>query len=765
MNSTTSISDEEDPSHSGIGLNDILYIVFRHKWKILLCAVAGLAAAAGVYFLTARDYESQAKLLVRYVVERSAIDAVDPTVRTGGSQTDSIINSEVEILTSMDLAVQVADAVGVERLGSQSAGVGAKAAAVESVFKGLTVGARKGNNVISVAFRNRDPQLARTVLEELVKRYFDKHLEVHRSLGAFDFVSQQTDQIRSRLRLTEDELKKLKADSGILSLTDSTASVNARMARCEDELLTAEAELAQQQARLKETERLLAGGNPSQPKDAPNQAEGSTPPSFRSAVPLPASAPGKNPGAPAPPAMDSRIGQRHQLLVERGTELRKAELDLLARYTPQSQLVKSTRSQIEDLDRERHELETKFPVLLTALPKTTGDGGRPQSDLSADRASLGGLAAKVEVLKAQLRATAEQAGRLAQVGPQIMQLERKKEVEETNVKYFESSLEKARVDEALDPSKIPNISVIQKPTDGMKVTGETKKLVLGLACGGVGLGVALALLIELVLNRSVRRPLELETRLRIPQLLSIPWVPDRERSRLQLQNGDRVDADSKAVQAVARPAIATWSPDHFLRAFTDEIRDRLILSFQLKNLTHKPKLVGIAGLAGGEGTSTLAGGLAAALSETGDGKVLLVDMNSRHAEAHSFSDGYPALGLAEALQANGSLPPAAENLYLATGASHNGSPTQLAAKRFYALVPNLKDSHFDYIIFDLPPVTMGSATLAIAGCLDKLLFVVEAGKSDRDEVKRAYTELVAAKADVAGILNKTRASGPKWLNA
>ena len=44
---------------------------------------------------------------------------------------------------------------------------------------------------------------------------------------------------------------------------------------------------------------------------------------------------------------------------------------------------------------------------------------------------------------------------LSEIAPQIVQLERKKEIEENNYKYFQSSLEKARVDEALDPSKMP----------------------------------------------------------------------------------------------------------------------------------------------------------------------------------------------------------------------------------------------------------------------------------------------------------------------
>ena len=65
---------EPEAPRSGMGPHDIIFMLFRHKWKILLCASAGLLAAAGVYFILPPVYTSEAKLFVRYVVDKSAID-------------------------------------------------------------------------------------------------------------------------------------------------------------------------------------------------------------------------------------------------------------------------------------------------------------------------------------------------------------------------------------------------------------------------------------------------------------------------------------------------------------------------------------------------------------------------------------------------------------------------------------------------------------------------------------------------------------------
>ena len=128
---------------------------------------------------------------------------------------DTFINAEVSILTSWDLAVQVAEALGPKRVLPDAKGNPSITEAAGAIFSGLKVASTKNSNVIQVSYTNSRPEVATLVLNELVNRYFTKHLEVHRSAGAFDFVSQQTDQVRSRLNQTEDALKALKAKAEV----------------------------------------------------------------------------------------------------------------------------------------------------------------------------------------------------------------------------------------------------------------------------------------------------------------------------------------------------------------------------------------------------------------------------------------------------------------------------------------------------------------------------------------------------------------------
>src|SRR4026209_1415878 len=107
----------ETQQHSGMNLSAIQFALFKRKWTVILFALLGIIAAATVYFLYPTVYQSDAKLLVRYVLERSAVDSIDkPSGTSSSSDTDKVIGAEIGILTSWDLAVQVAQAIGPKRL-------------------------------------------------------------------------------------------------------------------------------------------------------------------------------------------------------------------------------------------------------------------------------------------------------------------------------------------------------------------------------------------------------------------------------------------------------------------------------------------------------------------------------------------------------------------------------------------------------------------------------------------------------------------------
>jgi Mrp family chromosome partitioning ATPase len=307
-----------------------------------------------------------------------------------------------------------------------------------------------------------------------------------------------------------------------------------------------------------------------------------------------------------------------------------------------------------------------------------------------------------------------------------------------------------------------------------------------LLAGGVGAALALAFLLELFVDRSLKRPGEIESKVGVPLLVSIPVLGingngkhrrlNGNASRLvgmgrrSPQPGSEEAADASTLSREnAHPTLVESMPRNGspvngqLSCYCEALRDRLITFFEIRNLTHKPKLVAVTSCGTGSGVTTIAAGLAASLSETGDGNVLLVDMNGHDASAHHFFKGRLECCLDDALE-TGKREPALvqEHLYVVSEGTNGDRLPRVLPKRFTNLVPRMKASDYDYIIFDMPAINQLSVTPRLARFMDFVVMVVESEKADRDVVKRGLS-LLAEPSNVGVVLNKRKAYIPRLL--
>jgi succinoglycan biosynthesis transport protein ExoP len=746
----------------GLGLTDFLISAFKHKWKVLVCTIAGIAAATAFYITNPPQYESDAKILVKYVLEHSAVDSMEGQGQNAAipnRPNDAVLNSEVEILNSWDLFEQVAEEVGPSRL-CPTVPNATDDNGARTIAAGLTVASVPDSDVILITYKSSSPELAPEVLQSLLEAYFSQHLAIHRSKAAFDLVSQQTDIIRGELEKTEDDIKKKKAEADIISVQDTANNINTELANTEREIDSQQTALAAQTALVNELQKAMGGGDGNSPSTSAPKAKpvlGAAPAitgSSQDAVPV---------AIPVAVLASPNQVEQYKELLQEIDDLQKRQADLLVTYSEQALPVQMNKTQLASLQKQRQDMESAHPELMeTAL--VASPTSSHTFDIAAERARLVSLQAGMKALEARLATIQQRARDFAKVAPDISELERTEQLQEADYDNSQTKLQNATVDEALDPSKIPNISIVQKPSPAMKVAGKRQKAILALAGGGFAIGYGLALLIEIVLNQTVRRPVELEQRLGIPLWLSIPFTSNNSRTRRLPAPAVPGNGSDALVVSNGNAEIAPWEVTHFVRPYAETIRDRLGLYFETNNMTHRPKLLAITGSGGGAGTSTLAAGIASALSETGEGKVLLVDMNPGRTEAHPFFQGRPACSLSAALSNEGKLTSAADNLYLAT-ASQNGSGTgSFGLKRLRELIPNIKESDFDYVLFDMPPLGQTSPTASMAAYMDNVIFVVEAENAQRDTVKRDYNQLIGRKPDVLVVLNKTRSYAPKWID-
>jgi succinoglycan biosynthesis transport protein ExoP len=737
---------------SGLRPADIYYILFRHKWKILIVSLLGIVAAATVWVRWPRSYESSSELLIKYIQDAKT---PTPNADTAMRPSEDIINPELELLRSRDLAERVVDTMTPKVILAKVDGGTDRAKAIDIVGAGISVEELNRSSVIIVRFKNSDQTLVQPVLRTIIDSYFKLHDELHR-IGELDVpLSKEADQWRSDLLKTEADIRSAQTNAGIISLEDTKKSYSEEMNDIRRQLSAVGAEFTERKAIL---EAALA-----------NVHQDVTVKTNEDSIP------------------DSVLEDYRR--VRRLVEFwKKQHADNEFTYVEGSSKLKDIESQLAEAGKQQKKLEDEYPGLLAEAPPANDTDAGQRKTIAAQQAELQNLQIKIKVLNARMEDIKNGVASLSSFEERTTDLTRRQKLDQETYEQFARAVAQTRIAERFRNGQVWNISPIQTPTPpSMVAPGKRTKTAGMILFGAIGGILALVLFIEMYLDQTLKREVDVETHLRLPLFMNIPMLGKNGKTRT-LSRGRKTPLLAEKVEATSPDGVggvsdggsaavpngralqkngdfepAPWDPHHSIRCYSEALRDRLITYFEVNNLTHTPKLVAVTSCAGQAGVSTIAAGLAASLSETGEGNVLLVDMNELGA-AHQFYKGELACGIDDALE-KGKRDEALvqDNLYVVIEETSNDNLPRALPKRFKHLVPRLRASDYDYIIFDMPPVSQLSVTPRLARFMDMVLMVVESEKTDRDVVKRATSLLTEAEARVGVVLNKSKSYVPSLL--
>ncbi len=722
----------------------MLYTLFRHKRLIIGFMCLGVAGAAAVRVAQPPKYVSTAKVMVQYVLDTRTVNPANAEVQSV-KQVDpgaaSVLANEVEILTTLDVAAQAAQLVTPERIMAKLGGGTNAQMAAGAIAAGIEVEPPK-TSTLTVSFKHPDGDVAREVLAAVIQSYMMKHRVIHLRTDLEESYRQQVQEMRTKLAQTEEERKQILHQANVIFPEATEKSYQEQISKTQTDLLDAQRELAERKAVLGDS------------------------------VPSGALEQGKN-SLPANSVPSQKLSDYSEITTEL-EQLKKTERELLLTYKPEYPTVVTVRAQIQKLTGDKAELEKEFPSLATlALGGQRGSTNIFGGDVATQLGEIRRLEARIGALEASLTKIRSQASQVMEMEPKIAEITRRRDEEQKSYEAALASYEAMRRDDSQAAGKANNITIVENPTPARRDYKKLLKL-MGMVlatCAGAGFG--LAFLIDFVLDRSIKRTQDVERHLRLPVFLSIPdtaWTgspkfPKWLARMLPLKSLDP-GHDSNSQKGTGLELTA-WRQGDELQNYAEGLRERLMTYFEVSNLNlKKPKLVALTGCGEGSGTTTLASGLAAALSKTGDGNVLLVDMNGDQGVAHSFYKGQPGCGLKDALEPESRAEAQVQdNLYLASiHDNQSGALSKLLPNRFTHLVPKLKASDYDYIIFDMPPVSPTSATPRLASYMDIVLLVLESEKTGQHSATRAAGLMRDARANVAAVLNKCRRHVPAALS-
>jgi uncharacterized protein involved in exopolysaccharide biosynthesis len=430
-------------------LSDVLRFAWKHKGKMLLTFLVGVALTLTYLSLATRKYRSEAKLLVR--IGRESV-TLDPSVTTGqfvamAEPRDSELHGIEELLGSRATAEKIVDRFGPEViLEKKKTGPGLsdrlawlnaynlnplrvysrRDKAVKALSLNLGISAGKKSNVLSVSYKAEDPQLAHDVLEVLLTTAREEHLRVHRTTGSQAFFEGQRDTLRQELAQQEQRLREFKDQHGLATLVTQRDTQVGLIGSLQGDLLRARAELSAVQAEVELRRRQLRD-------------------------------------QPALVVTEQTTGQPQttkQTLREKVYELEVREQELAARLRDNAPQLIQIRSQIAESRRIMGEEESN-----TETKKGTSQTHQAAGLALQEReAQLVSLAARTQSLESKIAGTQEELKKLNAVEMDLTRLERELDLARANYKKYSENLEQARIDQELELAKISSLNLMQAPT-------------------------------------------------------------------------------------------------------------------------------------------------------------------------------------------------------------------------------------------------------------------------------------------------------------
>jgi capsular exopolysaccharide synthesis family protein len=403
----------------------------------------------------------------------------------------------------------------------------------------------------------------------------------------------------------------------------------------------------------------------------------------------------------SPEASDIRMTADAQKLNARLAQLESVLLEMRAKYTEDHPSLLAVRREIQDLQNELGETQWQ----LAQRPKPRGrqsptDSSRLRASVESNRALVSFLSEKLLALRIRGQT-------------------------------FGSDVR------VIDPPNFPSSPV--EPISLRKLV-----FLLAFALGGAA---GLGFLIEYI-----HEPVESETTIRrrvdLPVLgmaLEIPWF-----------SGSKKD-DGRPLLVFDQTRKPTM-PREFYRT----IRTNLEAAKRQTPF----KAIMITSPCPGEGKSTTAINLAATLGELGY-RVALVDADFRHPSLSRVLPSGTQGGLAQLLQGSQSMDAVAplmripvdgkgvkrgsEFAFIPSGHLVDDPAAMLSSARAREFVGWLKE-HWDYVLFDSPPLLLASNNALFATSLDGVILVVKAGQTRKRDLVRTKELLEESGARILGVI-------------
>jgi succinoglycan biosynthesis transport protein ExoP len=699
-----------DVSSTQVTLLDLLRLARVRRKVILGVATMVVALVAVVVMQLTPMYTGTAVVMMD---QRK--NSVDPDAALTELPTDqSMIQNQVQILTSLELASRVVDQLHLDKdpeFANPPAGLGSylrylnplnwfpgqgnveatdhgfspeRSAVIHRVMAGLSVNPIGLSTAMNVSYQSPDPYKAAKIANGFANAYVEDQLEAkfQATQKATQWLSGRIQGLAKQAEDADAAVQRYKADNHLTTPVNGVSVVDQQIRDINSQLVIAKANLAEKQANYSSLLALQKAGQ------AANSGQVISSPLIAS-------------------------------LREQETELNRNIANLSARYLP-------SHPKILDLQAQKENLEQKIDEEVQRIVEAV------HNDVQAAQVHVASLQGSLNQLEGQ-GAGQDQSS---------VQLTALQSAATSARSMYEAFLGRLSQTQDREGIQAPDARVISAAEPPGGASFPKKGLSIGIAIpAGLLLGLMVAFISER-LDSGFRTTAQVEELLGLPVLAIVPEVISKNA------------ADHASDLVISKPT----------SAFAEAIRG-LKLGIQLSNVDKPPKVILVTSSVPAEGKSTIGISLARAAS-AGGLKTVIVDCDMRRPATikHVYQDYQK--GLVEALS---DAAPLEECLTKDTMSDTMilpcigipPSPSDLLTSRSMEHLISVLRGAFDIVLLDSPPVLPVNDAKILGRLADTALFAIRWEKTPREAAASAIRGLIDAHVSVSGIA-MTRADSERF---
>ena len=700
------------------------WLVLKRRWLPATLVFALTTAVVTIWTYNQTEiFQAKGQVILKKTNSTSALlsSATNVSGGAGISELEGLtgstpVNTQAEILRSMTTVKGVLSELKKGNYANRSAErkrLEKFSAKTENFVQQLKVSTIKGTDILEVSFQDPSRELARDVVNKIMKVYINDDRKNQRleAEAARQFVTLELPKIEAEVKRAENDLRLFKEEFNVVDLpTEATKSVET-ITSLNKEITSASAQLAAETSRLEGLKTLFGG------RDAQATIQSG----------LVSESPGLQKSLKELQEVESKLASEKTRFSDNDPsilnlqEKRQALVEILQKRFNQSLIG-----------------DKEFQGKIVEL-QPSGIQSNLIADFARSEAQRTSLQKQISALIYVADAYKQRMNALPKLEQQQNALGRKLETTRANYKTLLSKLQEIEIAEnqTLGNSRIQTEADLPQEAISPK---KAQNIVIG-GFLGLFLGAATAFLLD---GTDKRIKTSEEAKTLLPGYPILGQIPVFEKVRQLPKLG-------KAKARTPGQLVLTGMTN----GIEGESFRMLQTNLQFLNADDSLKVVVVSSSQSGEGKSTVAANLALAVAELGK-KVLLVDADMRKPAQHLIWRQSNDEGLSNVLSGQCDRQTATHeiqpNLFLMTAGVVPPNPAILIDSVQMSTSIAQWSQEYDLVIIDAPPLTVAADAAILGTQAGGLVFVLRPGVADKESVDYAQEIVVQSKLKVLGMV-------------